>query len=127
MPKRVSLQIALFKYTIMDKNKVKQRLSKVEENLLAYEKTGKRIYLTAACVKLHDAQEEVDKSDWISVDDELPDYEESVLVASSEDTEEIYFSHRTKRPDVVVENNGFTTFVGAPKITHWQRIKKLEE
>ena len=111
----------------MNKNKVKQRLSKVEENLLAYEKTGKRIYLTAACIKLHDAQEEVEKSDWISVEDELPDYEESLLVTSKEEPNEIYFSHRTKRPDVVVENNGFTTFVEAPKITHWQRIKKLEE
>ena len=69
---------------------------------------------------------ELGKTDWISVDDELPPYEESVLVTSSEDTEEIYFSHRTKRPEVVVDNNGFAMYVGA-KITHWQRIKKLEE
>ena len=79
----------------MDKNKVKQCLSKVEENLLAYEKTGKRIYLTAACVNLHDAQEEVDKSDWISVNDELPDYNEPVLVCNKEELYDMWFGYRT--------------------------------
>ena len=109
----------------MDKNKVKELILKG----MRYQSKSRYVssYKEKAKVCFNDALAEVIKSDWISVDDELPDYEESVLVTSSEDTEDIYFSHRTKRPDVVVENNGFTTFVGAPKITHWQRIKELEE
>ena len=109
----------------MNKNKVKELILKG----MLYQSKSRNVssYKEKAKVCFNDALAELIKSDWISADDELPDYEESVLVTSSEDTEEIYFSHRTKRPDVVVDNNGFTTFVGAPKITHWQRIKKLEE
>ena len=109
----------------MNKNKVKELILKG----MLYQSKSRNVslYKGKAKVCFNDALAELIKSDWISVDDELPDNEESVLVTSSEDTEEIYFSHRTKRPDVVVDNNGFTTFVGAPKITHWQRIKKLEE
>ena len=109
----------------MDKNKVKELIQKG----MCYQSKSCNVssYKEKAKVCFNDALAEVIKSDWISVEDDLPDYEESVLVTSKEDTEEIYFSHRTKRPDVVVENNGFATFVGAPKITHWQRIKKLED
>ena len=109
----------------MDKNKVKELIQKG----MRYQSKSCNVssYKEKAKVCFNDALEELIKSDWISVEDELPDYEESVLVTSSEDTEEIYFSHRTKRPDVVVDDNGFAMYVRAPKITHWQRIKGLEE
>ena len=114
----------------MDKNKVEEHLDDAIaflDYLKEYLGGCSNERLANALVAIDMAKKELSKPDWISVEDELPDYEESVLVTSSEDTEEIYFSHRTKRPDVVVDNNGFTTYVGAPKITHWQRIKKLEE
>ena len=114
----------------MDKNKVEEHLDDAIaflDYLKEYLGGCSNERLANALVAIDMAKKELSKPDWISVEDELPDYEESVLVTSKEDTEEIYFSHRTKRPDVVVENNGFATFVGAPKITHWQRIKKLEE
>ena len=114
----------------MNKNKIEEHLDDAIVFLECLKETlggCSNARLVNALVAIDIAKKELSEPDWISVDDELPDYEESVLVTSSEDTEEIYFSHRTRRPDVVVDNNGFTTFVGASKITHWQRIKKLEE
>ena len=96
----------------MDKNKVKQRLSKVEENILAYEKTEKKIYLTAACIKLHDVQEEVDKSDWISVDDELPVVDKEAVVLTTDG--KICFGHIVDKK-IAKDYNGWNI----PGVEYW--------
>lgn len=72
--------------------------------------------------KEFDALIEIEKSDWVSAKDRLPDLEDSVLVRNEKDPEDMWFAHRTDRKDVVVDKNGFA--VGYNKeITHWQKIE----
>lgn len=79
----------------------------------------------------NEAIKELSKSDWISVDKELPPYDEEVLVCDINATgawgkpwicyrskDECYRYTTDKRKFV-------TTRLG--EITHWRRIEKLEE
>lgn len=64
--------------------------------------------------------------EWISVKDELPEYEEVVIVCNEKDTSDVWFTYRSDKPYVCVDNNGFTkTF--EDDVTHWMRIKLLND
>lgn len=109
----------------MDKKKVKELIREVIRNNvdnLSFGDDKHNAPLRKANGLLHDALIEIEKSDWVSAKDRLPDLEDSVLVRNEKDPEDMWFAHRTDRKDVVVDKNGFA--VGYNKeITHWQKIE----
>jgi hypothetical protein len=73
-----------------------------------------------------EAIKEINKSDWISVEDGLPPYDESVLVTNKETPEIVLKTSRTKCKGWNTDENGFLCAI-AFNITHWKPIEKLEE
>ena len=74
----------------------------------------------------NEAIKELSKSDWISVEDRLPEYDEHVLVYSKR--KELYWiSYRMKDTCVRKDHNGFIQPSDEFPITHWKPIEKLEE
>ena len=68
---------------------------------------------------------ELRKSDWVSVEEELPPYDEEVLVCNENEPSDMWFGHRTSDRRVVVDEHEFAKGYGT--ITHWRKIDKLEE
>lgn len=64
--------------------------------------------------------------EWICVDDELPPFDESVLCCNRADPDDIFFCHRSNNPHVQTGANGWC-FYGNGNITHWMRIKQINE
>lgn len=64
-------------------------------------------------------------SQWVSVEDSLPDYDEDVLVCNEYDPENMWFCHRSQRKEVMTAEYAFCNYTGT-QITHWMRIKELE-
>lgn len=75
---------------------------------------------------LHETQKELYKSDWVSVENELPPYGENVLVCNENYPDEIWFSHRTKNW-VEIDDNEFIIALNCLSITHWHRIDKINK
>lgn len=73
-----------------------------------------------------EAIKEINKSDWVSVEDGLPPYDESVLVTNKETPKIVLKTSRTKCKGWNIDKNGFLCAV-AFNITHWKPIEKLEE
>lgn len=65
---------------------------------------------------------------WISVEDELPPFDETVIVHYKErdSTHGVMFSHRTEDVNVVKDNHDFCICCDEI-ITHWMPIPKLNE
>lgn len=64
-------------------------------------------------------------SDWIKVEDSLPELEEDVLVAGYFDgvgDMETWFSHRSKNKLLLRDNNDFAIYDEKAKITHWMKV-----
>lgn len=73
-----------------------------------------------------EAIKELSKSDWISVEERLPEYNEMVLAYSK--YKELYLiSHRMKDVCTRKDPNGFIHSLKDCIITHWKPIEKLEE
>jgi len=62
---------------------------------------------------------------WQRVTEALPDYEESVLVCNEKDPECMWFDHRSIKEYVIRDEHQFCSIVHMPPITHWMRIKTL--
>lgn len=84
----------------------------------------------------NEAIKELSKSDWISVEDRLPLYDEKVFVCNKRHPNDVWKSFRLEKKgtDVISVNlnktldvNGFVIHKGNIPITHWRRIEKLEE
>lgn len=72
-----------------------------------------------------EAIKELSKSDWVSVEDELPPYNENVEVCSKVKPTEVWIDSRDKYIDV---GNSFRyNKLYGNIITHWKPIDKLEE
>lgn len=72
---------------------------------------------------------ELQKRDWIKVEDRLPEYEETVMVAChyKDDPEIDYiFCHRTDRNEVLTDKHGFA-IISDFNITHWMPIVPPKE
>lgn len=109
----------------MDKKKVKELIREVIRNNvdnLSFGDDKHNAPLRKANGLLHDALIEIEKSDWVSVKDRLPDLDDSVLVRNENDPEDMWFAHRTDRNDVVVDKNSFAVGYNS-EITHWQKIE----
>lgn len=68
-------------------------------------------------------------NEWIKVEDRLPEYEETVMVAChyKDDPEIDYiFCHRTDRNEVLTDKNGFA-IIPDFNITHWLPIVPPKE
>lgn len=73
-----------------------------------------------------EAIKEINKSDWVSVEDWLPPYDESVLVTNKETPKIVLKTSRTKCKGWNTDENGFLCAI-AFNITHWKPIEKLDE
>ena len=87
-------------------------------------------YLGRLCPMLKDVSAAIDwarknaASKWVSVEDELPPYEEGVLVCNENDPEYMWFCHRSQSKKVKTAEYAFCNYTGI-QITHWMRIPVL--
>lgn len=110
----------------MDKKKVKELIEKT----IRFTKATDDDYIQGN-VKSHIintlqvALEELSRSDWVSVEDGLPPYNENVEVCSKVKPTEVWIDSRDKYIDV---GNSFRyNKLYSNIITHWKPIEKLEE
>lgn len=69
-------------------------------------------------------------SDWIKVEDRLPEIGENVLVASkTKQCGDVGFrmGHRVKWRFVTTDKNDFALVIGEEMVTHWQEIVPPKE
>ena len=60
---------------------------------------------------------------WISVEEELPEYDECVIVAYGDDA--YGFSYRRNDPDVPTDKNGFCNY-GYKDVLYWCEVPKFK-
>ena len=120
----------------MDKKKVIKQLEQAINAMLKYNATFEDRYRTRAFNLVQDAQIEIRKSDWVSVEDGLPEYEKDVVVCSTKFPDIVYVTYRENRENYseneftpIMDDNDFilnsSELIG--KVTHWKPIEKLEE
>lgn len=64
---------------------------------------------------------------WISVEDELPQFDKVVIVHYEDDSQVgEMFSHRTKREFIVKDKNDFCLYY-CERITHWMPIPQINK
>lgn len=112
----------------MDKKKVKELIQEVISNnvdSLEFGNDKHNAPLRKANSLLHDALIELGKSDWVSVEDGLPPYDENVFVTSKDAPDIVIRTSRAKGKGWNIDKNGFLC---SPviHITHWKPIEKLE-
>lgn len=78
-----------------------------------------------------EAIKELSKSDWVSVEDGLPEYDENVLAISKDGYMNVSYRRKIPRDKIsreVMDNNGFILNFNlrCSTITHWKPIEKLE-
>ena len=64
-------------------------------------------------------------NEWISVKDELPEYEEVVLVCNEDEPRGRWLGLRSANPYEITDSHKFVCF--GLEVTHWQRVKQLNE
>ena len=110
---------------VMDKKKVKELMEQIDfiaHDFIDGDKQEKLQNLVS------EVQEELNKSDWVSVENGLPEYNKMVWVRSKEDAQLIWSAYRTKSKTYEVDENCFLKpAVLEIPITHWKHIEKLEE
>lgn len=60
---------------------------------------------------------------WISVKDELPEYEEVVLVCNEDKPSGMWLARRSSNPYEITDSHKFVCF--GLEVTHWTRVKPL--
>lgn len=75
------------------------------------------------------ALKEISKSDWVSVEDELPPYDKVVWVTSKMSPDNVFKNRRVESTTVPKDGNDFIILWEGRmnRITHWKPIDKLEE
>ena len=75
------------------------------------------------------ALKEISKSDWVSVEDELPPYDKVVWVTSKMSPDNVFKNIRVESTTVPKDGNDFIILWEGrmARITHWKPIEKLEE
>lgn len=75
------------------------------------------------------ALKEISKSDWVSVEDELPPYDKVVWVTSKMSPDNVFKNRRVECTTVPKDDNDFIILWKGrmARITHWKPIDKLEE
>lgn len=96
----------------MDKKKVKDYLAKAQNALLRYDKAGDKSSFTRAFNLIQDASLELYKSDWVSVEEELPPVDKEVIVLTTGMA--IYFGHIVDKR-IAKDYNGWNI----PNVEYW--------
>lgn len=75
------------------------------------------------------ALKEISKSDWVSVEDELPPYDKVVWVTSKMSPDNVFKNRRVESTTVPKDDNDFIILWEGrmARITHWKPIDKLED
>ena len=100
----------------MDKKKVKELIQEVISNnvdSLEFGNDKHNAPLRKANSLLHDALIELGKSDWVSVEDGLPEYGENVLAISKDGDMNVSYRRKIPRDKIsreVMDDNGFPIF-----------------
>lgn len=102
----------------MDKKKVKELI----EQAIIWSRQANQYSVIS---NLEEALKELNKSDWVSVEDELPPYNENVEVCSKVKPTEVWIDSRDKY--INVGNSFRYNKLYGNIITHWKPIEKLEE
>lgn len=78
---------------------------------------------------LEEALKELNKPDWVSVEDELPPYDKVVWVTSKMSPDNVFKNRRVECTTVPKDGNDFIILWEGrmARITHWKPIDKLEE
>lgn len=114
----------------MDKEKVKEILREVIRNnidSLEFDNDRHNAPLRKANGLLHDALIELDKSDWVSVEDKLPPYDKEVEVCNEYVPNEIWYSRRVNDRYTKTDSYRFIKFPNRHPVTHWRRKKSWIE
>lgn len=116
----------------MDKKKVKDYLAKAQNALLRYDKAGDKSAFTRAFNLIQDASLELYKSDWVSVEDRLPEFGENVVARTKGGYMNVSYRRKIPRDRIskeIMDDNGFILNFNlhSEKIAYWHKIDKLEE
>lgn len=78
---------------------------------------------------LEEALKELNKPDWVSVEDELPPYDKVVWVTSKMSPDNVFKNRRVESTSFPKDGNDFIILWEGRmvSITHWKPIEKLEE
>ena len=78
---------------------------------------------------LEEALKELNKPDWVSVEDELPPYDKVVWVTSKMSPDNVFKNRRVECTTVPKDDNDFIILWEGrmARITHWKPIDKLED
>lgn len=78
---------------------------------------------------LEEALKELNKPDWVSVEDELPPYDKVVWVTSKMSPDNVFKNRRVETTTVPKDGNDFIILWEGrmARITHWKPIDKLED
>lgn len=114
----------------MDKKKVEEliektiRFTKVTDDNYIQGNVKSHIINT-----LQVALKEISKSDWVSVEDELPPYDKVVWVTSKMSPDNVFKNRRVESTTVPKDDNDFIILWEGrmARITHWKPIDKLED
>lgn len=106
----------------MDKKKVKELI----EQAIIWSRQANQYSVIS---NLEEALKELNKSDWVSVEDELPPYDKVVWVTSKMSPDNVFKNKRVECATVTKDSNGFIILWKGrmASITHWKPIEKLEE
>lgn len=106
----------------MDKKKVKELI----EQAIIWSRYANQHSVIS---NLEEALKELQKSDWVSVEEGLPPYGEEVFVTSKMAPDNVFKNRRVECATVTKDSNGFIILWKGrmASITHWKPIEKLEE
>lgn len=120
----------------MDKKKVKELsldvLTNIKEAISRTDDVLLSLTLANIASKIALIGVEVNKSDWVSVEEGLPEYGENVLAISKDGYMNVSYRRKIPRDKIsreVMDDNGFILNFNlcCSTITHWKPIEKLEE
>lgn len=109
----------------MDKKKVTELIQEAKHLAILRKYENRQTYLNNCICRLEEALKELNKPDWVSVEDELPPYNENVEVCSKVKPTEVWTDSRDKY--INVGNSFRYNKLYGNIITHWKPIEKLEE
>ena len=106
----------------MDKKKVEELI----EQAIIWSRQANQYSVIS---NLEEALKELNKPDWVSVEDELPPYDKVVWVTSKMSPDNVFKNRRVESTTVPKDGNDFIILWEGrmARITHWKPIKKLED
>lgn len=113
----------------MDKKKVTELIQEAKHLAILRKYENRQTYLNNCICRLEEALKELNKPDWVSVEDGLPPYGEEVFVTSKMAPDNVFKNRRVECATVTKDSNGFIILWKGrmASITHWKPIEKLEE